>query len=190
MNTALNAVRILALGLSLGGIASPVLAGDWTVDPAKSQISFSGTQAGAGFTGRFGHWTAQIAFDPANPAAGHALVSIDTASAATGDTQRDEALPQSDWFDAKRFPQARFEAKSFRALGGDRFEAVGSLTIKGVSKDVTLPFSLQISNDQAHVQGKLEIDRTAFNVGEGAWAAPTFVGTPVGIAIDLQAAKK
>lgn len=165
-------------------------AADWAVDGAKSQIKFSGTQAGAAFTGRFAKWTAKIAFDPANVAAGHAEVTIDIASAATGDTQKDEALPQPEWFDAKKFPQAKFEAKSFRALGNDRYEAVGSLTIKGTTKDAVLPFSLKITGDQADVVGKLEIDRIAFNVGEGPWADPTFVGAKVGLDIALSAKRQ
>jgi len=186
----MNAVRSLAVVLSLSAFASPVLAADWAADAAKSQIKFTGTQAGADFSGRFAHWDAKISFDPANVAAGHAEVGIDIASAATGDTQRDEALPQPEWFDAKKYPQAKFEAKSFRALGGDRYEAVASLTIKGVTKDVTLPFTLQISGDQAHMLGHLDIERSTYNVGEGAWAAPTFVGAKVGIDIDLTAKKK
>lgn len=190
----MNAVRtFVAAGAALFGmsvLSSPVFAADWTVDPAKSQISFTGTQAGSPFTGKFARWDARISFDPANVAAGHAEVTIETASAATGDSQKDEALPQSDWFNAQKFPQAKFEAKSFKALGGDRYEAAGSLTIKGVTKDVTLPFTLKISGDQAQVNGHLDIERSAYNVGEGAWAAPTFVGATVGIDIALAAKQK
>jgi polyisoprenoid-binding protein YceI len=186
----MNAVRTLAAALSLAVLSSPAFAADWSVDSAKSQLKFSGIQAGAPFSGKFGKWDAEISFDPANPAGGHVLVSIDAASAATGDAQKDEALPQSDWFNAKSFPKAKFEAKSFKALGGDRFEAAGSLTIKDVTKDVTLPFTLQVSGDQAHMTGHLEIQRTDYHVGEGAWAATTFVGGAVGIDIDLTAKKK
>jgi polyisoprenoid-binding protein YceI len=186
----MNAVRFLAVVLSLAAFSSPVLAADWATDAGKSQLKFTGVQAGAPFSGKFGHWEAQISFDPANPAGGHALVIIDTASAATGDPQKDEALPQSDWFDAKAFPQARFEAKSFKPLGSDHFEAAGSLTIKGVSKNVILPFILQISGDKAHMLGHLDIERTDYHVGEGAWTATTFVAGTVGIDIDLTAVKK
>ena len=187
---AVAALRTLVLALSLAAFSSPVLAADWATDAAKSQLNFTGTQAGSAFSGKFAHWDAQISFDPANAAAGHALVTIDTASAATGDVQKDEALPQSDWFNAKAFPQAKFEAKSFKPLGNDRYEAAGSLTIKGITKDVTLPFSLQITGDKAHMVGHLDIERTDYHVGEGSWSATTFVGGTVGIDIDLTAAKK
>ena len=186
----MNAVRTLALALSLAAVSAPVLAADWATDGAKSQLKFTGTQAGAPFSGKFARWEAQISFDPANAAAGHALVIIETASAATGDVQKDEALPQADWFNAKAFPQARFEAKSFKPLGNDRYEAAGSLSIKGVTKDVTLPFTLQISGDKAHMVGHLDIERTDYHVGEGSWSATTFVGGTVGIDIDLIATQK
>ncbi len=70
-------------------------------------------QVGAPFTGRFERFQAKIDFDPAKPEAGHADVLIDLASARTGDVQRDEALPQKDWFAVKGANQARFEAARF-----------------------------------------------------------------------------
>ncbi len=95
-------------------------AAEWVVDPAKSTLAFSATQTGNAFEGKFGKWSGTIDFDPANPAAGHAAITIDVASAATGDTQKDEALPQPDWFDATKFPNACSRLKSFKAKGGDR----------------------------------------------------------------------
>ena len=88
------------LALALGLFAAPLAAqaADWTVDPAKSRIGFSGTQVGAPFKGRFTRYDARIDFDPAKPEAGKAVVLIDLTSAETGDKQRDEALPQADWF--------------------------------------------------------------------------------------------
>src|ERR1700712_2972128 len=94
--------------------AANAQASNWIVDPAKSHLGFSGTQTGAKFNGSFKHFNAQIAFDPAHPETGHALVTVDIASAVTGDTQRDEAIPGADWFGTKDFPKAVFEAKSFQ----------------------------------------------------------------------------
>ena len=125
-----------AIAFAPMAFATTALAADWTVQVDKSHLGFSGTQTGAPFKGSFGKWTAEIAFDPAHPEAGHAKVTIDLASARTGDTQRDSALPQSDWFDVKHFPQATFEAAGFTAKGDDAYEAAGKLTIRGAAKDV------------------------------------------------------
>ena len=170
--------------------ASSAQAADWTLDPAKSRLGFTGSQAGSPFEGSFTRWSAKIAFDPANPAAGKAVVEIDMASATTGDRQKDESLPQSDWFDVKAFPQARFEATSFRAKGGNAFEALGSLSIRGIKKDVVLPFTLETSGTNAHAKGKLDLIRTDYGVGQGAWKAPDMVALEVAVTLDLTATAK
>ena len=186
-----RSAALLALGLLAPALldAGPALASDWTVDTAKSKLGFSGVQVGAPFQGRFTRWEAHVAFDPAKPETGHATVLIDVASARTGDTQRDEALPQGDWFDAGKFPQARFEATSFRAKGGDTYEAVGTLTIRGLSHDAVLPFTLAVAGDTAHVQGRMQLVRTVFGVGQGAWSSGQWVALDVGVDVDLVATR-
>lgn len=162
-------------------------AADWAVDAGQSRIGFSGVQVGVPFQGRFKRFEAKIAFDPAAPEAGHALVLIDLTSADTGDVQRDTALPQADWFDAKADGQARFEAARFVAKGGDAYEAVGSLTIRGVRKDAVLPFRLTLAGETAHAVGHLDLQRTAFGVGQGPWASGQWVALEVGVDVDLTA---
>lgn len=176
---------LLAAALSLAPVAA--YAADWIVDPAASKIAFSGTQLGVPFSGHFKRFTAMISFDPAHPEAGHALVLIDTASAQTGDVQRDEALPQADWFDAKTVTQARFEATRFVAKGRDAYDAIGSLTIRNIRREVTLPFKLTIGDGKARATGHLQIVRTDFGVGQGDWTTPQWVALEVGVDIDVTA---
>lgn len=183
-------IRPLAVALLAALPALPASAATWVVDTAHSKLGFTGTQTGNAFSGRFGTWQAQIDFDPANPAAGHALVTIDMASALTGDPQKDGALPQSEWFNIKAFPKAVFEATGFKSKGGNAYEAMGMLTIRGVSKSVTLPFTLDIKGDTAHAEGKLDLVRTDFGVGQGAWATGQMVALAVGVTLDLNATRK
>jgi polyisoprenoid-binding protein YceI len=178
-----------ALLAALSLLATPTLAADWTVDVPHSRLGFSGIQNGAPFQGSFGKWTAEIAFDPAHPDTGHAKVTIDLASAKTGDVQRDGALPQAEWFDVKAFPQATFEATGFVATGGDAYEAPGKLTIRGITEDVVLPFTLTVTGDKAAAKGHLSLVRTGFGVGQGVWATAEWVGLEVGVDIDLTASK-
>jgi polyisoprenoid-binding protein YceI len=175
--------------LSAMAFAAPALAADWTVQTDKSHLGFSGVQTGAPFKGSFGKWTAEIGFDPAHPEAGHAKITIDLASARTGDTQRDTALPQADWFDVKHFPQATFEAAGFTPKGGEAYEAAGRLTIRGVAKDVVLPFTLAVAGDSAKAKGHLGLVRTAFGVGQGPWSSGEWVALEVGVDFDLVAMK-
>jgi polyisoprenoid-binding protein YceI len=167
----------------------PAQAADWAVDPARSRLGFSGTQTGVAFQGSFGKWSAEIGFDPAHPEAGHAKVTIDLASAKTGDTQRDTALPQPEWFDTATHPQASFVADHFVAKGGDAYEAPGKLTIRGTTKDVVLPFTLAIEGDHATAKGHLTLVRTDFGVGQGPWASGQWVALEAGVDVDVVATR-
>ena len=123
------------------------------------------------------------------PEAGHAKVTIDLASARTGDTQRDTALPQPEWFDVATHPQASFTADHFVAKGDDAYEAPGKLTIRGAAKDVVLPFTLTISGDQAVAKGHLSLMRSDFGIGQGPWSSGQWVALEVGVDVDLVATK-
>ena len=182
MRTLLIAAALLA--------ASPAVAADWTIDPTKSHLGFTGTQTGKPFTGSFGTFAGTISFDPANPAAGHATVTIDTASAKTGDPQKDEALPGADWFAASKFPRATFEASGFRATGGDAYEAAGTLSIRDAKQDAVLPFTLKIDGSTAHATGRMQLIRTRFGVGQGSWTSGKWVALEVAVDVDVVATKK
>lgn len=164
-------------------------AAHWVVDPAKSRLGFAGTQVGATFTGTFRRFSADIEFDPAAPAAAHVKVDVDTGSATTGDAQRDQSLPQPEWFDVKQFPHAIFEATGFRPLGGDRYETTGTLTIRNVKAPLTLPFTLTIAGATAHAAGGTQLVRTKFGVGQGDWSSGDMVGLDVKVEFDLVATK-
>jgi polyisoprenoid-binding protein YceI len=168
-------------------LASPASAAEWTVVPAKSWLGFKGTMAGAAFEGRFTRWEARISFDVAQADSSHAVVTVDMSSAITGDRQKDEALPQSDWFDAKTFPKATFEAHSFRPNGGESYEAVGALTIRNVKKELVLPMTIEVSGATLHASGHLDLVRTDYGVGQGPWASGQWVALNVVATFDVTA---
>ena len=170
--------------------ALPAHAAEWSVDAAKSRLGFVGSQGGSPFDGHFSRWSARIDFDPANPAAAKAVVEIDMASATTGDPQKDQSLPQSDWFDVKSFPKARFEASGFKPKGGNAFEAAGTLTIRNMGKAVILPFTLDIKGNQAQAKGKLELIRTDYGIGQGEWKSGDMVALQVAVTVQIEATAK
>ena len=112
------------------------------------------------------------------------------ASAVTGDPQKDQALPQSDWFDAKTFPNATFEALSFRLKDGNSYVALGTLTIRDVKKDVTMPVTIEITGDGLHAKGQLNLVRTDYGVGQGAWASVQWVALDVMAAFEVIAVRE
>jgi polyisoprenoid-binding protein YceI len=179
-------LKLFVLAASL--LAAPAVAADWTVDPAKSTLSFASSQAGETFTGHFTRYTATISFDPAKPEAAHVLVLVDTKSAVTGDSQRDAFLPQPDWFDTAKFADAKFEATGFTPKGGDAYETAGTLTLKGVSQKITLPFKLTLAGGTAHAVGGVTLNRMSFGVGQGQFTTPDWVPFEVAVTLDLTAA--
>ena len=168
-------------------LSTPTFAADWTLASGNGTLGFSGTQTGKAFEGHFGKYNGTISFDPAHPEAGHAKIIIDMASATTGDSQRDGALPGHDWFDVKAFPEAVFEVKSFKAKGGNAYDADGTLTIKGMSQPVSLPLTIDTSGSTLQAKGHLQLVCPAFNVGVGPWATGQWVAHVVGVAVNVPA---
>jgi len=183
-------LRSLLVGAGLLAVASASAeAATWTIDTAKSHLGFTGSENGAAFTGRFGTFSGTIVFDPAAPSAGHADVTIATSSATTGDQQKDGALPDSDWFAVAKYPQAQFVATGFKPVGSGAYAAVGTLTIRGVSKPLTLPFTLAISGNTAKADGTVQLIRTDYGVGQGAWSTAQYVALQVSVSFDIVAEK-
>lgn len=181
------AVEVPERAASTRAISAGASAGAWIIDPAGSRLGFRGTQMGSAFEGEFERFTADITFDPADPAGGRAVVVIDIGSAVTGDSQKDTAMPQADWFDAGTFPEARFVAEDFRRTGEDSYVAEGTLTIRGVTRPVTLPFTLSPEDGATRAKGTVQLIRTDFGVGQGQFTTGDWVALEVDVIVDLLA---
>ena len=101
----------------------------------------------------FRRWDADIRFDPADLAHSSVAVTIDVTSASTANTDRDQALPTAAFFDAPAFPKATYVAHGFTSAGPNRYLAAGVLTLRGVAKPLTLPFTLVITGPAARMSG-------------------------------------
>ncbi|WP_447930648.1 YceI family protein [Sphingopyxis fribergensis] len=161
---------------------------DWTV-ASGGRLGFTARWNGEAVDGRFSRWRAAIRFSPDELAKSTISVTVDLASADTGDGQRDDSLRSSDFFDAGAHPNAVFTARDIRHLGGERYEARGTLDLRGASKPATLRFTLRIEGDRARVAGTARIDRTAFGVGQGEWAATDAIAAGVDIAFSFDATR-
>ena len=169
--------------------ADEVLQTKWTVDPSTSEISFSGTNSGREFTGTFKTWTADIIFDPAYLETSSVTVSIDTGSATTGVKTYDGSLPTTEWLNIKAFPTAIFKSKAFRQTGDTSYEADGTLTIKGISQDITLPFTLTMEDDKATMEAITTLDRLMYKIGTESDPKGNWVSKDITVTIKLNAAR-
>lgn len=161
---------------------------DWTVAPG-GRLGFTARWNGEAVDGRFDRWRAAIRFSPDELAKSTIRVTVDLASADTGDGQRDDSLKSSDFFDVGAHPSAIFAARDIRYLGGEKYVARGTLDLRGVSKPATLRFTLRIDGDRARVAGTARIDRTVFGVGQGEWAATDAIAAGVDIAFSFSATR-
>ena len=149
-------------------IASASQAADYSALP-ESTLGFSTSFQGEVFEGKFSKFTPQIRFDPSQLANSRFDVRITLASANTRNDERDQMLRSVDFFDIAKQPAARFLATRFRALGGNRYAADGSLSLHGISKPVSLIFSWTPGAKTVLV-GEATLKRLDFGVGSGDWA--------------------
>jgi polyisoprenoid-binding protein YceI len=167
--------------------ATPAGAAHWNVDSAHSKLGFTVVWAKQPFIAQFKSWKANVDFDPANLAASKADVTIAIGSMASGDAETDAGIKGEVGFGTDKFPTAHFVTTSITHKSGNDYVAQGTLTLKGVTRPVTLPFTLAINGKSAHMVGSADVMRNQYGVGTGQWAAPDPVGYDVKVNIDLVA---
>ena len=183
-------MRYFAIIAALLLLASPASAAHWNVDAAKSRLGFTVQWSGQPYNGVFKSWKAKIDFDPADLAHASADVVIDVASESYGDDETDEGVKGAQGFQASQFATAHFQTTGFTHKGGNDYVASGNLTLRGITKPVTLPFTLTLSGNSAHMVGTAQVSRMEFGVGQGGeFAKPAPVAYQVAIKVDLTATK-
>lgn len=164
---------LLALPLALAGALAATLTvhalASRPLDASAGAVSARFTQMGVDVEGRFTRYQGEVAFDPANPASGQVTIEIDTASFDIGDDSYNAEVRKAEWLDAKTHPQARFRSREVKALGGDRYEALGTLSLKGREQSLRVPFRLVVADGASRVEGEVPISRKAFAIGSADW---------------------
>ena len=142
-----------------------------TVALDKSYIRFASKQMNVPVEGRFRKFAAHIAFDARRPAATKAEFEVDLASIDLGNPDGETEVQRKTWFNTDSFPRAKFVSRAVKALGGDRFEVAGPLTIKGIAQNIVA--TATVKTDAAGVsvaEGSFPLKRLQFKIGEGLWA--------------------
>lgn len=160
-----------------------------TVIPEKSKVTFTATQNHAPVIGEFTTFTARIYFAEDKLPVSSVKADIDLGSVKTDYTEIATNLLTSDWFAVARFPKAVFESKQFKHLGGNRYDAVGTLTLRDKTLPVTLPFTITHANGITQMVGETTLKRTAFGVGQGEWASTSTIADEVKVTVVIEAKK-
>jgi polyisoprenoid-binding protein YceI len=191
---------LLLAALALAGTAPAAAAEAWTLDPAHTKVSFAVDHFFTPVEGSFEEFDVTLAYDPENPSASKVTAKIPVGSVDTANTKRDDHLRSADWFEVAEHPYMTFESSSVRAVGEGRLVALGTLTIKGISRQVTLPIEIlgvrEIPEEMqpmigakkvASFRATASLDRNDYEVGVGDWAGTMVVGDSVDIEILAEA---
>ncbi|GGT48945.1 YceI family protein [Streptomyces purpureus] len=178
--------------------ALAALTGDYTVDPAHSSIGFTVRHAMVtNVRGAFGEFEGTLRLDGADPGASTAALDVRIESVDTGIADRDGHLRGADFFDAERFPLMTFRSTSAEQLGGETYRMTGDLTIK----DVTRPLSIDLEfhgsatdvygNERVGFEGSAEILRSDWGLTWNAAleAGGVMVSDKVKLTFDISAIK-
>ncbi len=166
-----------ALALML--FAMPAFAANYVQAPGSS-LAFAGKYQGEVFTGKFPGFATKFSFDPKQLASSKLEVTIPLATASTGNADYDGELRGDAFFASAKFPQAKYTASKFRALGGNRYAADGTLSLHGVNKPVTLEFTWT-PGAKPVLAGKATVKRLDFGVGGGDWADTELIPDAIAI---------
>lgn len=167
----------------------------WTIDPAHSEITFSVRHLMISTVrGNFTSFSATATFDPQEIENGSIEVEIDAASIDTRDQQRDGHLRSADFLDAETYPSLRFVSRSVEHESNGRYSIAGDLTIKDVTRPVTLDAEFTevvpdpFGGTRIGVSAATDIDRTEFGLtwNQALETGGVAVGEAVKIQIDAQ----
>ncbi|GAA0361689.1 YceI family protein [Streptomyces blastmyceticus] len=178
--------------------ALAALTGEYTIDPAHSSIGFTVRHAMVtNVKGSFTEHEGTLRLDGSDPSRSTASLDVRIESVDTGIKDRDAHLRGADFFEAERFPLMTFRSTTARQLGGDRYRVTGDLTIK----DVTRPLSIDLEfngsatdvygNERVGFEGGAEILRSDWGL---TWNAAletggVMVSDKVKLTFDISAVK-
>lgn len=176
------------LGLSLN---APARAEPYLVDKSHAFVTFTADHLGfSAVHGQFRDFDAEIDFDPSNAEATRLEVTVNTGSIETYNAARDDQLRSAAFFASDKFPEMVFRSTAVTPTGSDTAEISGMLTIRDVTKEISLqaklnrigpsPFFPDITVAGFTITGV--IDRTEWGMTFGAPA----IGALIPIRIDLE----
>jgi polyisoprenoid-binding protein YceI len=193
MNRKLFAAAALSLLAAL-----PIQAETFAIDPGHSEVGFQVRHLVSQTRGRFNDFTGSVNLDPKNLANSSVDFTIKAASIDTNVPDRDKHLRGADFFDVEKYPEITFKSKSIKAAGKDTYNVTGTLTMHGVSKDITLPVTYlgqakdPWGNTRAGFEATTTLNRKDFDIvwNKALDAGGAMLGDDVKININLETVKK
>lgn len=166
----------------------------WTIDKVHSGIYFDIQHIYSTVKGQFNEFDGKIHFDPDNLDQSRFDFTVNVNSIDTKTPKRDSHLLSGDFFDAKTYPVMTFKSASIKHLGEERYTVEGTLTVKDVSRTVTIPFDFfgtkpNPFNPKQRVAGfeaRMTLDRLEYHVGNGKFLKLGVVGKDAVVLISIE----
>ncbi len=174
----------LLLLLPLGAAAEPRV---YAIDPARSQIRFHAISRFMDADGRFHRFGGELRLEDQRLETASGRVTVEVASIDTGIGMRDNHLRSDDFFDAPRYPQATFAVGGVRREG-ERVTVSGELTIRDVTRPLTVPVTVAVADGTIRVTGELTLNRREFGIAYQSRLNP--IKDEVTVRFDLTAVPK
>jgi polyisoprenoid-binding protein YceI len=175
------------------------LTGTYTLDVSHSRLGFVARHAMVTkVRGAFNDFEGTAVIDGADPAKSNVNITIQVASVDTRNQQRDDHLRANDFLDLENFPTITFASTSVEHDGGNDFQVTGDLTIKDVTKSITIPLEFQGAvkdpwgNDRIGFEGSVAINRKDWGVTWNAAleAGGVLVSEKVTLEFEISAVKQ
>jgi polyisoprenoid-binding protein YceI len=175
------------------------LTGDYVVDQVHSHIGFLARHAMvAKVRGTFDEFEVTAHLDSEDPTKSTVRVVIQAASVDTRNDQRDEHLRSNDFFDMANYPEITFESTAVEKIDAEHYELTGDLTIRGVTKTVTIPFEFlgaatdPYGNLRVGFEGSVQVNRKDWGVNWNAAleAGGVLVSERVTLEFEISAVKQ
>ena len=192
-----NLIAALSLSALSALAALPAQAAEvYTIDPTHSEVSFQVRHLVTQVRGKFNEYQGTIDLDPAKLESSKVEFRIKAASIDTALPDRDKHLRSEDFFAVEKYPEITFKSQQIKATGKDTYDVTGPLTLRGVTKTVTLPVTFlgkvrdPWGNDKAGFALETTINRKDYGI---VWNAAldnggVVLGDDVKIAINLETA--
>lgn len=193
MSRKLFAVAALSLLAAL-----PASAETYTIDAGHSEVGFKIRHLVSNVRGRFNNFSGTINMDPKNIQASSVELRIKADSIDTNQADRDKHLRAEDFFFVEKYPEITFKSDSVKPVGKNKYNVTGTLTMRGVSKKVTLPvtFTGEVKdpwgNTKAGFETATTLDRKDYGIvwNKAVDNGGVILGDDVEIEINLETQKQ
>ncbi|MFN4763163.1 YceI family protein [Gillisia sp. Q332] len=166
----------------------------WSLDKNHTSVSFGIKHFFNTVNGTFNDYQGEFWFDANNLKDSKFTFTIPASSIDTNNKKRDTHLRSEDFFYVEKHPNITFKSKGFEKKSGANYVVHGDLTIRGITRKVTVPFEITGEMDHPMKEGtklmglsfNTNLDRTDYKVGVGDWASTLVVGDNVNVSINME----